>query len=161
MNKNMKYIIPVISIVVIGIIIILIVNGINSNKIILEYTYSDEGTATTKYEIKLKNNKELYVKEISNCVVVNCESKTKENKIKINDSEKEKISKIISKDNYDKKILSTALSAIVRNSEVMAKKEAYASTWDITYKDADKDSDGVVTYREFGDSFLDIIINNQ
>ena len=96
-----------------------------SDNQILEYEYADDYIPPTTYKIKLNyGTKELYVYVFNSCSAVDCDGNAFENKIILTDDEAKKIATITSKTEYDKDTLSSALSDLARDSEVMAKKEA-------------------------------------
>ena len=126
-----------------------------SSNQILEYEYEDKHIPPTTYKIKLDySTKELSVDEHRGCSALDCDGADYEKKITLTDDEIEKITTITSETGYNRDSLSPALAALAHGSAVMERKG------DVAYdRKTDLDNDGVVTYREFGNSWLDTIIN--
>lgn len=128
----------------------------NGQHDLLEYEYVDDDEPLTKYKIKLDyESKELYVHEYNGCSAVDCDSEERENTISLTGDEIDKIIFITNKTHYDKGYLSSALSSMVRDAEVVERESG--DSWQI-FREDDSNGDGVVTYREFGNSFLDSMI---
>lgn len=133
-------------------------NELQDNRV-LEYEYTENYIPPVTYKIKLSfSTGELYVYEYHSCSAVDCDGDSFENAVFLTDQELEKISIITKENNYDKEYLSSALSSLVRDTDEMAQIDD--ALWEY-YKDCDFNDDGVVTYREFGNNYLDMIIEEQ
>lgn len=134
----------------------------STNENILEYEYYDNYVPGASYVIKIDyENSSLYVKKTSFCSTVGCKPFTDEKNGKLTNEEIELIKKIISKEDYNKDYLSHALSNIVYGDDIMKRKEDDQQYWNDSYSKYDINNDGIVTYREFGDVFLEQILSEK
>ncbi len=158
MDKKKSIIISVSIVIIIAVVGIFFIalSSKSKNAGVFEFSYSDDHIPPSEFQIRVNyDSKELYVHEEHSCSAVDCSENKSDNTIKLTDEEMEKISKI-TEDDFDRSYLTDALSSLAHDSEVMAKKDD--SSWDDMYKDADQDGDGVVTNREFGNMYLDILL---
>ncbi|MDO4753341.1 MAG: hypothetical protein Q4A36_03910 [Candidatus Saccharibacteria bacterium] len=125
----------------------------------LEYEYNDGGDPATIYKVKLNyGTKKLSVYEHHFCNVPECEEIEEERTITLTDDELKKILDITGKANYKIDYLTVALNALAHGIDVMVNQKD--ETWN-DYKGYDLNDNGTVTYTEFGDGVLDIIIKEQ
>lgn len=158
-NATLKKVLAALSIMV---LILLAVNIIvlRKNKI-LEYEYSDGASPGTTYKIRLiYDSRELYVYKYNGCSEVNCgpaSERTSENTIILTPEEIEKVRLITKRPSYNSGLLASALSSLALNDKIMAGKAD--GDWGLFIGEKDDSNNDVITYREFGNSFLDSIIN--
>lgn len=125
---------------------------------ILEYKYTDEATPPTTYKIKLNfDTKELYAYEYESCSAVDCEGSESANTVILTDNEIEKIRTITETAGYNKGHLSSALCSLVLDTKIFTTADEEEGSYEAEY---DLDGDGTITYREFGNKFLNSIIED-
>lgn len=152
-------------IVLVGLLLIvalLIATTVYRESGVLEYQSYDESEPGTTYRVKLDfDSGELYVYEYSDCSDVDCgpeSDRTIEGTVTLTSEEIDKV-KLIVRKNYDKVELASALSSLVLNEKTMIKNTD--DDWSSFDDKDDYNGDGIITYREFGNSFLDSLIDNQ
>ncbi|MBQ8131783.1 MAG: hypothetical protein IJ193_04770 [Bacilli bacterium] len=142
-----------------GLAMTFLLTGCGNGTPVLEYKYEDNNVPGTKYEISLYENNRLVVKETKHCNYENCKDKKETHKTELTKEEYDKVIEVTKKENYSKEELSISLSSIVRDKEVKASLEKDGeANWNVLYKDYDTDNDKILTYREYGNSLLDRIV---
>ncbi len=135
----------------------------------LSYTFYDYGIPGTTYIVKIDfDKKSLWVKESPGCSYEDCEISPTENSTTLTDDEIKMIDKILERIDFDKENsymdlkthFSAALSEIVQDKSVFYSKAKNAEMYEKYYKEDDADGDGIVTCREFGDHYLEVIIED-
>lgn len=132
----------------------------------ISFRVRDDSIPGGLYDIDINfSEKKLKVKKTRFCSAVDCDSITSEQEITMTDEEAAKIKKIIAKiniededkDKQNKLYFATALSEIVAGDSVISTREE-SDYYDSLYGGEDLNKDGILTYRESGNSYLDIII---
>lgn len=133
--------------------IILILVLIVIDKIfVIEISYKTTREPYSTYNVEIsKITKKLKMYENNYCVDDECNNELIRKSIKLTDREYSYIKDIL-RQNYNKESFMNAISALVKDEAKMfeADEEGYEESDDLN-------SDGVVTYREFADSFLEIL----
>jgi hypothetical protein len=122
------------------------------NKEILKYEYRDDYIPLVTYKVELNTKtKEVKMDIHYSCNAVDCDDKIDNYSIVLTSDEYDKIIKIWD----DKDTTSIILEAICQNEKVFMTKTNISSEDLEEFETYDKNKDGTVTYREFGDSMLD------
>ena len=129
--------------------------------IIIFIIYKAFGTIKIEYEDSLnykititKITKSLNIETIKYCdVLESCTNEISKNKISLTSEEYKKIKNILRQKNYNKKHLVNALDTLAKNEKIMFKngEEFYDLKEDLN-------KDGIITYREYGNIYLNNLI---
>ena len=138
------------------------------NKDTIHFSINDADSSGYNYEVSIDFAKKTLKFTKTSCDAENCETSPETTNATLTDAEVEKIRAALSnldlenEDNNREEKLSLILGAleyIALGDEKMATKaedESGEDTFYAFYDEYDLNNDGVVTYREFGDSYLDI-----
>lgn len=133
--------------------LILILAFIVIDKIfIIKISYKTTKEPISSYNVEISRlTKKLKMYENNFCVGVDCNDELIRKNIKLTDNEYSYIKEILRKD-YNKESFIKAISSLVKEDTKMFNKgeEGYEESDDLN-------SDGVITYREFANSFLKIL----
>ena len=144
--KKKSFLIILLTLIIIVLIMLLIVP--------ITIKYSDDASPTTKYNITInKLSRILSVESNHSDSTGQTRGYTTNNNIKLSSQEYWKIWFIYYFMPFDRDYLILALDDIALDSEIM-----YNSNDDFYEEDYDINKDGVVLHREFGNSFLNIIL---
>ncbi|MBR1416674.1 MAG: hypothetical protein IJ572_02530 [Bacilli bacterium] len=130
---------------------------------VLELELKDDSIPSSTYNIKLDFDKgSLYTKLVRNCSTIECNNNASEKNITITHEEMQKVWNITKRDDYEdkKSYLIKALQNLSEDSKVMANKKDYEDYWNDIYLENDLNSDSVVTYREFANHWLDVLLKD-
>ena len=135
--------------------------GCGNGKAVLEYKYEDSNVPGTKYEIKLYEDKTLKVNETPHCNYEKCKDKTEKRTTSVSDEVYNTILEV-TKNSYDKEILSQALSALSKGKDIMASIEDDGKdNWEKLYGKEDGNKDGRLSYREHGEYLLNTLTKEE
>ena len=133
----------------------------NAKKDVAKYYFEDNSIPGGNYYVEINyDTKSLFVKEENYCSAVDCDSSVEENTVVLSNDELATIKQVLATD-FDESSLGGALSSLAKNDEIMESKDDHEEKyWLAIYAQDDLNMDGIITYREFGNAWLNTILED-
>ncbi len=135
---------------------------------IVSYHIFDGGAPGTAYEVELiLDTKMVWVEKIPGCSALDCDVSSSNFRTTLTNEEFEKVMIVLNKIDFStedkhvrlKSMLAAALYHIAADQGVFFSKEENEESFNMYYKEYDDNNDGIVTQREFGNHYLNTIVD--